>query len=419
MTGDLLPQGSKATTAGSGLMGLLIWVFALGAYTVGDGYSSSLGPQVGFILLLALFQLMRGVSVGSAGWPLLGVSALLGLHAALTLNSSPCQDLLGKSLISLLLFVALIWSLALLAQAVNSTGRIETVLLCLLLVCTVAVAIHHVQLLRAGRAVHERASGIFPEPSHLALALVPGLVCLVLTGGKVSRVLALLMIGVMLVFSSSSTLIVLLLACFLVGGIALGHVRRVGSLLLKVLFPLATVVGLVWLTPYRDEVLSRVEGLQIADVGANASSIIYVMGWQYAQANVESTSGLGLGFNRMGCAPRPVTPITDAIDALGLDEANNNDGSFTVSKVLSELGIGGGVTWVAMGLVFIGQLRRMARRPFDASTPLMVLMAGAVTVLLFGGFVRGTGFFSGPFLMGVFALLLLHRLLRNAPERLR
>lgn len=394
------------------LLAALLWVFMLGPYAAGEGYGSSVGPHVLFIFLLAGMELSRGFGPGRAWRVALGACALLSLHFLGSLMLTPCQDLAGKSAGSFVLFLALVWALAVLAQAIDLDGdRLPGTLASLAAVVTAAVVVHYLMLLLSGRTTYERASGIFPEPSHLALALTPTLVAMAFSGRWHMTALALGFIGLLLVLSSSSTLIVLLLVTLICVAIAMGHARRVKSLMTRLVLPVVAVLALVWVSPYRDDALARVAGVQETEVGANASSVIYVMGWEHALENLNVTGGFGLGFNRMGCEPRPVTDTADIIELMGLGEANYNDGSFTISKVLSELGWLGATLWAAMMLVFIAFLRMLARGVRPTRRLTVALLVAMAAVLLLGSFIRGTGYFSGPFLAGLFALLCLRRLL--------
>ncbi|MDG0855377.1 hypothetical protein [Roseateles puraquae] len=406
------------------LFGALLWIFALGPYAAGEGYGSSVGPHVLFLLLLAGWEASRGFAPGRWWRMVAGATVLLSLHFLGSLFSTPCQDLTGKSMGSFVLFIALIWALAVLARAVElDDRRLLRTLAALSATVTVTVILHHGLLLINGRTAFERASGIFPEPSHLALALTPALVALGFSGRAAVTGLALAFIAVLLLFSSSSTLIVLLLLALACVAVAMGHARRVKTLMTRLVLPVAAVLALVWVSPYRDDAIARVAGvqeagLQAADTSSNASSIIYVMGWEHAIENLDVTRGFGLGFNRMGCEPRPVTDTADIIDLLGLGDANYNDGSFTISKVLSELGWLGAAMWGVMLLVFVHFLRRLAHGVKPERRVTVALLVGMVAVLLLGSFIRGTGYFSGPFLAGLFGLMCLQRVLaEEAAER--
>ncbi|MBV8033826.1 hypothetical protein [Roseateles sp.] len=398
----------------SWLLGALLWIFALGPYAAGEGYGSSVGPHVLFILLLTGWALSVGFAPGRSWRMAAAACLLLSLHFLGSLFSTPCQDLGGKSMGSFVLFIGVVWGLAVLAQAVDLDDRhILSTLVALSAVVTLAVVVHHMVLLMSGRTTYERASGIFPEPSHLALALTPALVALGFSGRGGIAGLALAFIGLLLLLSSSSTLIVLLLLALGCVAFAMGHARRVKTLMTRLVLPVVAVLALVWMSPYRDDALARIAGVQEADVGSNASSIIYVMGWEHALENLNVTGGFGLGFNRMGCEPRPVTDTTDIIELMGLGDANYNDGSFTISKVLSELGWLGAAMWAVMLIVFVRFLRRLARGVRPGRRVTVALLVGMCAVLLLGSFIRGTGYFSGPFLAGLFALMCLQRVLAD------
>lgn len=406
------PPLPRRASYSSWLLPALLWIFALGPYAAGEGYGSSVGPHVLFILVLAGLEVSRGFSTGRNWRVVFGGCALLSLHFFGSLLSTPCNDLGGKSMGSFALFLALLWALAVLSQAIDlDNRRLANTLVGLTTFVVATVLIHHAFLMLSGRTAYERASGIFPEPSHLALALTPALVALGFSGRWHLVSLALGFIALLLVLSSSSTLIVLLLLALICVTLALGYVRRVRTLLTRLVLPVAAVLALVWVSPYREDALARVAGVQEADVGSNASSIIYVMGWEHALENLSVTGGYGLGFNRMGCEPRPVTETAPIIELMNLGDANYNDGSFTISKLLSELGWLGAGIWAVLCLVFLAFLKRLGQGVRPDRRLLVTLLVGMVAVLLLGSFIRGTGYFSGPFLAGLFSLFCLRRVL--------
>ena len=73
----------------------------------------------------------------------------------------------------------------------------------------------------------------------------------------------------------------------------------------------------------------------------NISSLVYMQGWDDAITNIIRTNGIGLGFNMMGCDPLPLVGYRDTLINLDpeLVGLNAQDGSFLVSKFISEFGV--------------------------------------------------------------------------------
>lgn len=417
-----IPRAPQAVASRSKwLLPALIWIFVVGPYTVGDGYSSSFGPHVILILILAATQVNRRYGVGHVRPGLLIFITILSSHFILSFGSSPCTDMTEKSIASFLLFIIVIWALALLAEAVDVNFESNRTLLPLAGLVMSSVVIHYFILLLQGRTIFERASGIFPEPSHLALAITPILISLAFNGGLNVTVAAALAIVALIFIASSTTLILMLTLVFLFAILSKKHSSHPKISIFKYILPLISLMFAAWFSPYMDEGLARIAGVRDTDVGANPSSVIYVMGWEHALYNLEVTNYLGLGFNRMGCEPRPITDVTKIIEIMGLGDANYNDGSFTMAKIISEFGIPGVIIIFALIFQFIKMIRHDINSGNSRKNEgLIILLIGTITVQLLGGFVRGTGYFSGPLLAAIFSYFLLRRISTNtAPSRLR
>ncbi|MFO0124112.1 MAG: hypothetical protein ACK520_16825, partial [Inhella sp.] len=173
-------------------------------------------------------------------------------------------------------------------------------------VIVLSVLLDKAYLLWTNASVFIRPSGIFEEPSHLALSCAPVLAALVVSEHGKDKAVGWISVAMLMGLAASATLFVLFAACAVV---ALMLARRGGGVqrLLRGLGVAALVLLLVAVSPYRDDFLARIVGLGEVSAESNVSSLIYLNGLQSALANVEASQWFGLGLNRMGCEPRPVT----------------------------------------------------------------------------------------------------------------
>ena len=210
----------------------------------------------------------------------------------------------------------------------------------------------------------------------------------------------------MMALSASATLFIMVTLCFVTALLAKSRTNLSVSMVARVVLLLTFMVGLVVYTPYRDEFASRVAGLTQIDASANVSSLVYVNGWEMTLQNLQTTQGLGLGFNRMGCNPRPESDAGALLEVLGVGDLNYNDGSFIMSKLLSELGLLGLAFWafamlVLARIVFMKSRRPLGRLPADVHA----MLVSGVTVITLGALIRATNYFSGPFVFGLFCVI--------------
>lgn len=387
----------------------MLWILVVLAPLPILGGATSLGAHVLAIVVLAGVVLLRGGVRGVAGGWVLGIAGALLVHTVLASLMSPCRDMLGRSLGSLGLLLMLIVATALVAAAAGAErGPIGATLRWIMGVVVLSVLLDKAYLLWTNASVFIRPSGIFEEPSHLALSCAPVLAALVVSEHGKDKAVGWISVAMLMGLAASATLFVLFAACAVV---ALMLARRGGGVqrLLRGLGVAALVLLLVALSPYRDDFLARIVGLGEVSAESNVSSLIYLNGLQSALANVEASQWFGLGLNRMGCEPRPVTDVTPLLEVWNLADFNYNDGSFTAAKLLSELGALGAL-WLLVGFGVLVALIRAGRREADADRrQRMALAAGALLVITLGAFVRGTGYFSGPYLLGLFAFFLFCR----------
>lgn len=93
------------------------------------------------------------------------------------------------------------------------------------------------------------------------------------------------------------------------------------------------------------------------------------------------------------------------MELMEVPDMNYNDGSFTFAKVLSEFGYFGVAAW-AFAIYLLVHMIRRGRRDVRIAPSMSALTVSGVTVVVLGGFIRGTSYFSGPFVFGVYCLLI-------------
>lgn len=378
----------------------IVWIGLL-APALTAGVSTSVGPQVALFVLLAGWL---SIFDGRATWQglVLGfsVAALLLCHTVVAESLDTCRDLMLKSVASQVLLILVIASLCLLASAARSTpsqrgiARLVTVLVA-------AVVVEKIYLVATGARETIRPSGFFSEPSHFALTIAPLLIYLILDEnprwrrhGVVGAVLSLWL-------AASATLFLLLAVGLAVMWLA-QHGRRLGLFkILQVMVLSVVFAGVAYVSPFWSDFMDRVTSLGNQSTDANVSSVVYVMGWELAIENLHNSGGWGLGFNRMGCEPRPVTDGVEVLDLLGLEDGNYNDGSFLASKALSEMGYFAALLWLWCAWR-AWRFRHLLHGQDGLQTEQTRLMLSLLLCGLVGLLLRGTGYFSGPVLLAAY-----------------
>jgi hypothetical protein len=186
-----------------------------------------------------------------------------------------------------------------------------------------------------------RPSGIlFLEPSHLGFIINTLVIYFILQ--KNYFFLLLSSLTILLAFSSA-TIAVMILSIF---AIFVPHLYRL-LLSLKVqkyvFFMFFVFLSTIFFISTNPDLIARVAGVVSfgGDTdGINMSSLVYLNGWMQAFGYLHETYGLGIGINNMGYEgglETTLSPIIiESFDGIYL---NYNDGSFLVSKMLSELGL--------------------------------------------------------------------------------
>lgn len=241
---------------------------------------------------------------------------------------------------------------------------------------------------------------IFPytETSHFALAFTPIFMyrCVRYRDSQSSLLLAL---GFGLGIALQS--LALLIGCILTAVVC----RRLPLLILgSVAF---VVVGLPLQYAYFSD------RLDFSGAVLNLSNLVYIQGWEFAADALTKTHGWGLGFQQLGVRPAEVatSPLIRALTE-GIDP-NVTDGSFVLSKLISEFGIIG----IALGITYVGLATASVRAlRAGGSRNSMTLARCIVVSYAVDMFVRGTGYFVESTFMFVAALSAMFVILERPSE---
>lgn len=370
-------------------------------------------PFVGGFTGLNILLLLVVGFLGLKSYPKLSGSALLGgllfsFFAIFTFLAGPCQDGDIKVYASLLAFLLQLIFCRILVCAMLDQGVTWTVQdsLRTLKFITIAAGIGYIfVLLKGGGGDFLRSGGIYLEPSHLAIGSVPLIAHLVFSGSKADRVSAFLILPLLFLFSYSSTLLVLLAVIFF--PVVLGFIVRnpfsLKSISIVVVFFIISLLAMS--QPKFEETLLRFNDVSDLSDASNLSSLVYANGWQLLEKNLESTSGFGLGFNAMGCGPRPYTEVTQWLMAINLEDQNYNDGSFMLSKIGSEFGYFGIALLIIAAIYALTKLFLFGRRGKADANFIYLLW---FSTFAFSAFLRnGGGFFAGPMVLFIISAIML------------
>ena len=387
------------------VMRLVLWACTVGsAVTLGVG-GFALGLHVPLLLLASVLLVPRRKTTRRSQAIAMGLlGAVLVGHFLVSLVSTPCETLLVKSLFSLCLMLLTLLALFRLAQEARPVP-LATDMKAIVALVTVSLLIDVIWSGMAGESGLFRASGIYLEPSHLALSMSPIIVALGSSQLRRDRFWSWGAFASMALLSASATLFVMVGLCTAAALVANSRRAWSAALIARLLLAASGMAVLVALSPYADEFAARVMDIMQIDNEANLSSVVYVSGWESAVQNLRATQGFGLGFNRMGCDPRPETEAGAVLEFLQVGDLNFNDGSFTMAKVLSELGLVGAVLWLIMLTLLLRMMRRPPHQLLRSSPLSLALAVSAVTIITLGALVRGTNYFSGPFLLGLYFVL--------------
>lgn len=365
---------------------------------------SSFGIHVPLLIIFGTAILFKNPELGRN--KLVFIFFILSFVFYFVLNNllSPCQDLIAKSLTSLVALLLVIISLAYIVHRSTPVDISKTLRWIVFFVVT-SVIIEKFYLVLTGASPLIRPGGIYSEPSHLALSLSPALAALIESPELRNKLWGWVSAALLFIVSASSTLFITFGLCLFFTTLSrykngtkskFWNIRSFAST--------GLVVLLVFTSPYKEDFFQRIEGLNEVSVETNISSLAYLNGWLTASHNIDNSYWMGLGFNRMGCNPRPTTKVDEILVLFELEDLNYNDGSFMASKIISELGIFGIVMYIIVFFsLFLVIFKRRNTIPDKELTTLHAFIISSLVVFTIGSFIRGTSYFSGAFMIGIWA----------------
>lgn len=338
----------------------------------------------------------------------IGLSFLIISHAFISLFFTPCADSAQKMVVSVLVFIPILFSVCQLScsKMVSSKFISLKFLSCCILIPLVYQVLSNNSFASNGPI---RASGIFLEPSHLALSTAPILSALISSRTIVNKIWGFLCFLVTAILSPSVTLFTMVGVSYISieayrspRGMRLGHMFKYGLFC-------STLVGGLIISKYGDDFEQRLQGVLQDDVQLNLSSLVYRNGWESAIMDLKRSNGVGLGFNRMGCDPLPETKTSEILERLEVREQNFNDGSFVLAKMISEFGVLGLAAWAYCCAWLLGVIKSKVGRGFYCiNSEVEALILGGAAVTVFGAPLRGINYFSGSFIFGLFCVIYIY-----------
>lgn len=383
--------------------------------------SSNLGAGIGAALAIASFGIYKYRHRTAYPYPLPGnVSAgvfLAGflLYQVLSLINAPADcDAGGKYFFSVILFFTLLWSSRWMSPEAAIFNWKSTRILLWSVVVTLLLGRIGFDLMTVAGHEPRIPTGFFSEPSHMALYVMPLIFYRLFW--NIKDKLAWSVATLILLLASSTTLFVGMFL-FLFTRFFLGVQGKLLAWIVPAVVGGSFLLFIFVLAPLFEEIplFARVIGLlnSSSDGIVNMSSAVWLNGWSQAYAHFEATSGLGVGFTQMGCGNLATSGHLSPLLALSSPDGlvvNSKDGSFLLSKIVSEFGLVGLAVCAYLSKVAFTNLRNLATlykgainvapRVFND----MVWRAtGALTILSYL-YVRGLSYFNIPVLMAFYLL---------------
>lgn len=371
---------------------------------------------IGLYWLLRKFRISKTTLFSSAAFILF---LLLSFGVA---QIGPCEDKFSKALISApLLTMLLIISLEIGVRAKPEEWQklrptaFRIIVVAFIFIIAEILFPQYFSINKLKYHPEFKYSGLFYEPSHVAISLFPCIAILLSSREKSYSRKGLYALLLLFVVSRSSTLFMLTL-CYISYRLLILKKLKQGA---KYLMLIGFVITIALTANYELLIAPTVERFvgvtSVLDEDSNfggttskkdnLSSLIYLKGWQDALANTARTYGLGLGFNMMGCSPLPDVPIRTLLSVPGRMDLNNEDGSFLLSKLMSEFGVLGLAFFIWAIVYWIRyELKSRAWSAYahgDVSAIHTALMFSFVATSL----LRSSGYFQGGALLWASAMI--------------
>lgn len=250
-------------------------------------------------------------------------------------------------------------------------------------------------------SIYQKAVFPFTEPSHLAIVFAPFLVYKSVSSKGHIR-FAWLFAGFFFgLFLENMTLLVCTVAA------TLACVKNI-----RMLIGLFVGVLLVSINIDQEYFLER---LDISDESNNISALVLIQGWQLIGESLENSNYWGLGFQQLGINGTNVDAAKLIYAILGKD-LNLLDGSFLLSKLVSEFGIVGliiATLYIALAIRSLLHLRKLSEDNNLNQNQKIIFCHAVIFGFVPTMFLRAMGYFSGINMMLIAALFYLST---NDPE---
>ena len=333
---------SKKMTSLSTALLLLIFAPPV-SYVVGGASSMSIGLLFASLLTIALLRVSPKKTILSGG------ERLMVLFVALLFAKGAVDVLVRPSSFTIIAYLG-ISTLVLAANIFASfLWKIEPAKLRKIFIGVASFLCFLLMISSFGRIsignYGEYSQNVFPfsEPSHFAIFCGPLIaVGFFLAGWKTKLILSgMLWLGAFLL--PNLTLAVLAL---LISAIYLCVITRRLALIIPILTLLALMAQMIDLVNFLPT--HFLDRLNFADA-ENVSTLVYLQGWERSALSLETTNGLGVGFQNLESLESGQTGarLFDVLQA----EKNLKDGGFLLSKLVGEFGIFGlGFCFAYLGL---------------------------------------------------------------------
>lgn len=264
--------------------------------------------------------------------------------------------------------------------------------------------------------IRNRGTGLFLEPSHLALYLMP--LWLIAVEQKRYRPWLYAALAVVVVTCFSATLPAFLISAFVLRTylatartehvlFKIGKQMLTGGLLALLAYLASSLISVDGF-PLHDYVQSRLYGLFNPDdaTAYNLSSLVVLQGIELARLSFMQSGGLGVGLGNFGTSAQVLDSsdyrvLINAITEEGID-ISLRDGGLLASKLVGELG----VLSLAIPVLLASHFRRLK---VELSGKLLTYHSAFAVALICVLFTRALPYFSAPVCLAIFSLAgLLH-----------
>jgi len=254
-------------------------------------------------------------------------------------------------------------------------------------------------------------SGLFDEPSHLGFSLFPCFLILLASSNNLKSNIGLFSLALCVILSPSSTLLLEVITISILMVIKMRNFYHLFIILIATLIIGST--NLLGHSPM--DFIDKISQIYPATNNSNMSSLVYLQGWQDAYANLKNSHGFGLGFNMMGCDPLPATEARLILEEhFNAAKLNSQDGSFLLSKGISEFGI----FFIFFMLYSLFILFKVYKMHLSSSAPALkkvyAIWGMIIFASLFSMIVRSSSYFTGNFpllILALFAVIYSNRFL--------